>query len=120
MPRNRRRWRRYISQPEVTIDPQGRRRRSLSGASSLQLVREASQMSSSAITARAISTGQGSRTNEVSRSDPAATAPQKKSVAVVPTDPPSGTVKLESRQVSSAQVIGATHCGFRFGPVGPL
>jgi hypothetical protein len=55
-------------------------------------VREAIQTSKSPITARAISTGQGLRTNEVRRFDPAATEPQKKSVTVVPTELPSGTV----------------------------
>ena len=55
-------------------------------------MREAIQTSKSPITARAISTGQGLRTNEVRRFDPAATEPQKKSVTVVPTELPSGTV----------------------------
>ena len=67
-----------------------------------------------------MSTGQGLSTNEVRRLDPAATAPQKKSVAPVPTEVPSGTVKLESRQEVSAHEIGAVHCSFVFGPVGPL
>ena len=51
--------------------------------------------------------------------EPAATAPQKKSVAPVPSAPPPGTAILRSRQ-SSDQLIGAVHCDLRFGPVGPL
>src|SRR6185436_1029993 len=51
--------------------------------------------------------------------EPAATAPQKKSVALVPNAPPMGTPILRSRQ-SSDHWIGAVHWDFRFGPVGPL
>jgi hypothetical protein len=59
-------------------------------------------------------------TIEVSRPEPAATAPQKNPVAVPPRPVPAGTVKLLSRHSSLAQAIGSVHCGFVFGPVGPL
>ena len=52
--------------------------------------------------------------------DPPSTAPQKKSVALVPTAPPPGTVKLVLLQLSLAQVNGFVHRCARFGPTGPL
>lgn len=52
--------------------------------------------------------------------DPTATAPQKNPVAVVPTDPPAGTVELLSCHAEFAHVIGFVHWSFVFGPVGPL
>jgi hypothetical protein len=51
--------------------------------------------------------------------EPAATAPQKKSVAPVPNAPPAGTPMLRSRQSSDVR-IGSVHWALRFGPVGPL
>jgi hypothetical protein len=57
---------------------------------------------------------------DVNRLDPVATAPQKKPVAVEPTEPPAGTMKLVSRKCSLAQAIGWVHCCFVLGPVGPL
>ena len=47
-------------------------------------------------------------------------APQKKSVALVPSAPPTGTAKLRSRRFSCAQVIGFVQRLFRLGPTGPL
>src|SRR5690606_38282405 len=51
--------------------------------------------------------------------DPAATAPQKKSVARVSSTPPAGTAKLCSRQ-SDVHEIGRCHRSDAAGPSGPL
>ena len=83
-------------------------------------LRDVSQSSNTSRTASAIRTGEGLPTRAVSRPDPAATAPQKKSVAVPPSADPAGTVKLLSRHSSRAQAIGCLHCVFVLGPVGPL
>ena len=56
----------------------------------------------------------------VSRSDPAATASQKKLVALVLSEPPAGIAKALSRHFSSDHVTGSDHCLLAFGPVGPL
>ena len=61
----------------------------------------------------------GCLTARHSRREPAAIAPQKKSVVRVPSTPPPGTARLRSRQACD-QVMGAVHCVFRLGPVGPL
>ena len=52
--------------------------------------------------------------------DPRSTLPQKMSVALVPTRPLAGTVKLVLRQLSSAQVNGRVQRRVRLGPTGPL
>jgi hypothetical protein len=110
----------YIRRAAVTIEPHGRARRTGNGSDWCQRVRVASQRRIAATASNTIKTGEGLPTNAVSRLDPVATAPQKKSVAVDPTADPAGTAKLASRQLSSAQAIGSVHCAFVFGPVGPL
>jgi hypothetical protein len=81
-------------------------------------VREVSHRISARSTASAIRSGDGSPTIDVRMLDPVATAPQKKSVAVVPKEVPTGTVKLLSRHSLVDQTIGSVHCSFVFGPVG--
>jgi hypothetical protein len=53
-----------------------------------------------------------------SRLEPPATAPQKMSVALVPTAPPAGTVKVSLLQLSCAHVKGRVQRGERLGPTG--
>src|SRR5690349_3815542 len=121
MPRNRRRWEKYIRRAAAMMEPQARRRSSRRGAEGRQAVLVISQMRRARTTLIPIRTGEGFPTMAVSRVDPVATAPQKKPVAAVcPLKNPIGTVKLLSRQVFFAQLIGCVHCGFVLGPVGPL
>jgi hypothetical protein len=54
-------------------------------------VREASQRSSARVPANTIRTRDGFATAFVRMLDPVSTAPQKKSVAEVPSEPPAGT-----------------------------
>src|SRR4051794_12253970 len=119
IPRKRAGSARYRRRADATSEPQGRRRATRNGDDSFQRVRDASQMISADGAASTTSTRDGSPTNAVRTLDPAATAPQKKSVAERPSERPDGTAKLVSRQLVRAQVIGACHLRLVFGPVGP-
>ncbi len=52
--------------------------------------------------------------------EPRSMEPQKTSVALVPTSPLAGTLKLAARQLRSAHVKGWVQRRVRFGPTGPL
>ena len=71
-------------------------------------------------TSTAITTACPPFSARVSRVDPAATPPQKRSEVRLP---PIGDVGIASAlgcQRVCAHVIGASHCEWTFGPVGPL
>ena len=119
MPANSRNRRRYICLADVTSSPHARRRASRSGADPRQDVREAARSRRANTAATVSAPGNGLRTICVSTFEPAATAPQKNSVARGPIDAPPGTAKLRFRQLVG-HVIGSVHWNFMFGPVGPL
>ena len=104
----------------VIIWPQARVRATRSGVEGSQRVREKAHSSSTASPPMTAIEMPGWDFTWRSTSDPAATAPQKKSVALVPTPPLAGTEKLASRQLSAAHVNGSVHWVLSLGPVGPL
>ena len=83
--------RRYIRAEAAMIWPQARRRAGSSGAVGRQVARDKPSSTSAISAASTRRTGRGSCTSRRSTSEPPATAPQKKSVVLVPSTPPTGT-----------------------------
>ena len=104
----------------MIIWPQARARATRSGDEGSHRVRENPHSSSTARPPSTATEATGWAFTCRSTSEPAATAPQKKSVALVPRPALAGTEKLVSRQLSPAQVKGSVHWVLSLGPVGPL
>ena len=80
----------YIRHDAVIVWPHERRRARWSGAVGRQAVFEASQATSAVSAIRMPTTSAGLFASRRSRFEPRMTAPQKKSVAFVPSTPPTG------------------------------
>src|SRR5829696_1853948 len=81
----------YIRLAEDRIWPHVRRRPTRSGATGVHVAFTAAKIKRPRRTAMAMTTGTGSRRSLIRPTEPAATASQKKSVALVPSTPPVGT-----------------------------
>ena len=90
-PSRSRSWLRYIRAEAVTIWPQERRRASRSGAVGVQVAREMPQNASPTRIAITMIAGHGLLIERLRSTEPPLIAPQKKSVAPVPSRPPAGT-----------------------------
>jgi hypothetical protein len=81
-------------------------------------VRVASQIRSTATIATTTAVTNCRWATTISAVETPLTAPQKKLVAVGPSDRPPASAKLLSRQVSADHVSGSAHLSWTLGPVG--
>ena len=91
MPRYNRGWATYMRAAAVSTWPHERRWASRSGAAGRHVALRSAQTIATSTASTASTVGSGLSTARQSRREPAAIAPQKKSVVRVPSTPPTGT-----------------------------